>query len=66
MSDNTARFLGQIVGGALFIYLLLKFFSLIPRFRGFDNRFEDLGLKGNQIAPPAQLTPVRVNNAFFK
>jgi len=48
MSDNTARFLGQIVGGALFIYLLLKFFSLIPRFRGFDNKIENLGLKDSR------------------
>jgi hypothetical protein len=31
-----------------------------------DQEIEDLGLKGNQIASPAQLTPVRVNNAFFK
>ena len=31
-----------------------------------DQKIEDLGLKGNQIASPAQLTPVCVNNAFFK
>jgi hypothetical protein len=50
MSDNLARFLGQIIGGALFFYLLFKLFSFIPRFRGFDNQFEDLGLKdkGNE------------------